>query len=142
MDAIIQRGQIWYAHVPYNDVKAVRPSGISVETGKVRPVVVLGWSEMGRNDDHNILVVPVTTFDHGNGAAPRLGDIKISEPSDCGMDDGSHIRSRRAMTLHPHAFDFDSGCCGSITNAQLSQVLTEVSKFFADKVMQKVPQQL
>lgn len=114
--------------VPFNDENS----------GKDRPVVVLGWSPFTPGDDHNILVVPVYTFG-GDPSKALAGDLKISDAVAAGLSEGSFVRCRRLQSLHPNALRFPKGPLGTLQDADLVTVLTEVSKMFAVHSMQKIP---
>ncbi|MGV8912486.1 MAG: type II toxin-antitoxin system PemK/MazF family toxin [Rhodoglobus sp.] len=127
MSVIIQRGQIWNAMVPFNDDKS----------GKFRPSVILGWSPLLSGDDHNLLVVPITSF--GDGGTPKTGDFALNDYTALGLKEGSHVRTRRLMTLHPRAFNFSDGPFGTLEASDLSSVLLEIERLFAVPGMATVP---
>ena len=116
----VARGQIWRAMVPYNDDPA---------EAKRRPVLVLGFSAHGPNEDSVILVAPITSF--GDGGRPRNGDVALLNWRQFGLDHGSYVRARRIWGADPKVFDQQRGCLGSVSEDVLSQVLTEIMPFFS-----------
>jgi hypothetical protein len=114
--------------VPFND----QPSA------KDRPAVILGWSPFTPHDDHNILIVPVYTFG-GDPSKALGGDISLSNARECGLAEGAFIRCRRLQSLHPNALRLAAGPRGTLTNEDLTSVLTEVQKLFASQSFQTMP---
>lgn len=129
MTALIRRGQVWTARVPFHEQ----------DQGKDRPVVVLGWSPFTpSNDDHNIMVVPSFTFQNDPSKA-RSGDYAPRDWEDAGLGAGSFIRCRRLMTIAPQAFRFDKPMLGTLTPFDLDIVFTEVGRLFAVGAVAAVP---
>lgn len=121
MALTFQRGQIWRVRVPYND---------DPQTLKYRPVVVIGWSKFGADQDNVVLVVPVTSF--GDGGGPKQGDVEIREQQLGGLSRSpSWARARRVWGADPKAFDRARGCTGEVTPAVMALILTEIEKLFA-----------
>ena len=131
MQVLIQRGQVWYAQVPYNDV---------VDESKVRPVVIVGWSPFTKDDDHNILVVPSSTFS-GDATKAKGGDINLFDPATAGLagSSTSFIRTRRLMSLHPKMILWDRGLMGTLVTKDWEAVITELERFFAAPQFAAVP---
>ncbi|GAA2242947.1 hypothetical protein GCM10010413_52070 [Promicromonospora sukumoe] len=113
------RGQVWRADVPFNDEPAA---------GKYRPVVVIGISKFGNDEDGVLLVVPVTSF--GDGGSPRNGDVVIDDHSQAGLKGRSWARARRLWGLSPRALDAQKGSTGTVSPEVMSAILTEVEKLF------------
>lgn len=128
MTALIRRGQVWTARVPFHEQDA----------GKQRPVVVLGWSPFTPGDDDNIMVVPSFTF-QGNASKARGGDYKPRDWQQAGLSDASFIRTRRLMTIEPAAFRFDEPMLGTLSTFDLDAVFTEVGRLFAVGSFAAVP---
>jgi mRNA-degrading endonuclease toxin of MazEF toxin-antitoxin module len=114
--------------VPFNDAAA----------GKDRPVIVLGWSLFTPRDDHNILVVPVSSFG-GDASKARDGDLQIANPTRVGLSTGSFARCRRLHSLHPDALRLPVGPLGTIDGQELNAILTEVAKMFSGSSMLAIP---
>ncbi len=130
MQVLIQRGQVWYAQVPFND---------EVVESKVRPVIILGWSTFAKNDDHNVLVVPCATFG-GDPSKARGGDVKLADEAAAGLAGrGSFVRCRRLMSLHPSGVLWNRGSLGTLIQADWDMVLTEVERLFATPQLAAVP---
>ncbi len=115
----VQRGEIWHAHVPFTDDPDQR---------KHRPVVVLGFSRTGRNQDNVVLVVPVTSF--GEGASPKEGDVELSDWANFGLKKPSWVRARRLWGADPRVFDQRRGPSGSVSSEVMSLILLEIQKLF------------
>lgn len=115
--------------VPFNDTNA----------GKDRPVVVLGWTGFGPQDDHNILLVPVTTFGGDPTGKVRSGDVKVSNYKDCGLKDNAYVRAHRLVSLNPRALRLEDGPRGTLTSTDFSHVLLEIEKLFAVPAFTTVP---
>ncbi|MGV0050801.1 type II toxin-antitoxin system PemK/MazF family toxin [Mycobacterium colombiense] len=115
----VNRGEVWLARVPYNE---------NPQEAKQRRVVVLGWSPIGPLEDSVILVAPVTSF--GEGGQPRNGDIAILNWRRLGFLKPSWVRARRIWGANPAAFDRTKGSLGSVTDTELTQILTEVANLF------------
>lgn len=126
--AVLFRGQIWWSEVPYKDA----------DGSKERPVIVLGWSPLRGRDDHNILVVPTSTFG-GDSSKARGGDLASTDPNTTGMAAKGFIRCRRLMTLGPEVFHWDRGPLGSLGAGDLDRVWTEVERLFAVAQFVTVP---
>lgn len=131
MQVLIQRAQVWYAQVPYNDV---------VDESKVRPAVIVGWSPFTHDDDHNILVVPSSTFS-GTVTSSRGGDINLFDPVAAGLNGSSpsFIRTRRLMSLHPKMILWDRGMQGTLCKQDWEAVITELERFFSTPQFAAVP---
>jgi mRNA-degrading endonuclease toxin of MazEF toxin-antitoxin module len=129
MQVLVQRGQVWYAQVPFNN---------EVDEGKVRPVVVVGWSPFNTNDDHNILIVPSYTFG-GDPSRARGGDMQLSDPASAGLGADSFIRTRRLMTLHPMAILWNRSSLGTLVHKDWEMVLTEIERLFSTPQIARVP---
>lgn len=127
MQVLLQRAQIWWAHVPYND---------DPEKQKARPVVVIGYSSFTKGEDHNVLVVPSFTFG-GDGSKALRGDVKLVDPP-TGMED-SWIRTRRLMSLHPRQILWSRGVIGSLTKKDWDAIITEIERLFAAPQLVAVP---
>jgi mRNA-degrading endonuclease toxin of MazEF toxin-antitoxin module len=113
------RGQVWRADVPFNDEPAA---------GKYRPVVIIGHSRFGPNEDGVLLVVPVTSF--GDGGDPKNGDVVIEDHSTAGLRSKSWARARRLWGLNPAALDRLKGSTGTVSADVMSQILLEAEKLF------------
>lgn len=120
MDLKVKRGEIWRAYVPYTDAPNVT---------KRRPVLVLGWSKMGADQDNVVLVVPITSF--GEGGQPREGDVEILNVTQCGLNKRSWARSRRLWGADPKVLDAAKGPRGPITNEAMSAILVEIERLFS-----------
>lgn len=129
MQVLVQRGQVWHAQVPFNNV---------VDESKVRPVVIIGWSSFAHNDDHNILVVQSSTFG-GDASKARGGDLQLADWAEAGLSDKSFVRTRRLMTLHPSMFLWDRGARGTLARRDWEAVLTEIERLFSTPQYGKVP---
>lgn len=105
--------------MPYNE---------DPQNSKERPVLVIGWSDHGPGEDSVILVAPITNF--GSGGQARNGDIPILNWRRLGFAKPSWVRARRIWGASPAAFDRARGSLGSVTETEMSQVLTEVSNLF------------
>ena len=116
----VKRGEVWRADVPFNDDPA---------QAKYRPVVVIGWSKVGPDQDSVILVVPITTF--GDGARPREGDVEVPDPKACGLNKRGWVRARRVWGADPAALDLQTGPTGSVSPQVMAQILIEIEKLFS-----------
>lgn len=116
--ALVKRGEVWWAWVPYNDVE---------QGGKRRPVLVLGWSVEGYGQDAVVLVVPLTSF--GDGAAPRHGDVATSDSRFDYKGRPSYIRARRLFGLDPVLLR-NSRKLGDVSDTVYAAVLLEIEKMF------------
>jgi len=116
----LKRGQVWRAAVPFND---------DPEQTKLRPVVVIGWSRVGLDQDSVVLVVPITTF--GSGGRPREGDVEIPDPQSGGLNKRCWVRARRVWAADPAAFDRQTGSTGSVSPQVMAEILIEIEKLFS-----------
>lgn len=124
------RSQVWDAYIPYND----GPHDPGYDTGKTRPVVIIGWSSHDEGEDGNLVVVPITTF---SGNPPNIllqGDIEISNIMEAGLDSRkrSFIRARRFITIAYKSIDTD-GYRGLINDQELAYVIREITSMLALK---------
>jgi len=113
------RGEIWHAHVPYTDKPRQR---------KHRPVVILGVSKMGRNQDQVVLVVPITSF--GDGGAAKEGDVELLDWARYGLSKRSWVRARRLWGADPRVLDKKRGSSGSVPADVVSAILLEIERLF------------
>lgn len=113
------RGQVWRADVPFNDEPAA---------GKYRPVVVVGFSRFGPDEDGVLLVVPVTSF--GDGGNPKNGDVVIEDHVTAGLRSRSWARARRLWGLNPRALDLQRGSTGTVSPEVMSEILLEAEKLW------------
>lgn len=90
------RGEIWWAKFPYSD---------DPEQGKTRPVLVLGLSPSGPNQDSVVLVAPITSY--GGGASARTGDVAILNWRGLGLEKASWVRARRVWGANPSILQGD-----------------------------------
>ena len=121
MSTNFKRGQVWRALVPYNDEPV---------KGKERPVIVVGWSQMGQDQDNVVLVIPVTTF--GDGGRPAEGDVEILDQQRGGLNKSpSWARARRVWGADPRCFDRRRGCTGTVTPEVMAAILVQIEKMFA-----------
>jgi hypothetical protein len=127
MQVLLQRAQIWWAQVPYNNDAAM---------AKPRPVVIIGYSSFAKGEDHNVLVVPSYTF-NGDSSKALVGDIKLTDRVP-GMD-ASFIRTRRLMSLHPNQILWSRGLIGSATKRDWDAMITEIEKLFSGPQTVGVP---
>lgn len=126
MEPIFAQGQVWYAYIPYTD----GPDFITEETGKYRPVVILGWSKHGPTEDGNFVVVPITSFSDSHEGKVRKGDIEISNLRKAGLERNkpSFIRARRFLTINYASFDLRKGIRqGVISDDELDAIIDELS---------------
>ena len=129
MQVLIQRGQVWHAQVPYND---------EVDESKVRPIVIVGWSDFGTKDDHNILVVPSSTFD-GDPSKAKSSDLSLADWKAAGLSAGSFIRTRRVMSLHPSMILWERKMRGTLVKSDWEAVLSGIGLMFATAQYAAVP---
>lgn len=121
MTFALKRGQVWRAFVPFTDDPVQR---------KHRPVIVIGWSKLGSDQDNVVLVVPVTSF--GDGGSPREGDVEIVDQQLGGFNKTPvWARARRVWGADPHAFDQQRGCTGTVTPEVMALILLEIERMFA-----------
>ena len=120
MSLVLKRGQVWRALVPFND----RPV-----KGKERPIIVIGWSKMGSDQDNVVLVVPVSSF--SDGGEPREGDVEIAEQQLGGLNRASWARARRVWGADPVAFDQRRGATGTVTPDVMAKILIEIERMFS-----------
>lgn len=118
----VEVGQVWRADVPFND---------EPNAGKYRPVLVLGYSRFGKDEDNVVLVVSITT--HGGRGVGRGGDVPLSaqEATAAGLRSAGWVRARRLWGLDPRALDSDKGPTGFVSEDLMSDVLKEVQRLFA-----------
>lgn len=117
----IRRGDICRASFPFGDVT----------TGaKVRPVLILGYSKRGQDQDETVLVAPITSFSSGGGR-PKQGDVEVTDWKGCGLSKPSWIRARRLWSPHPKMLNNSSGRLGVVSDAVLSEVLVEIQRLFS-----------
>lgn len=125
------RGQVWNAYIPYND----GPHDPGDDTGKTRPVVVIGWSSHDEGEDGNLVVVPITTFSDNPPDTLLQGDIEISNITAAGLDyrKRSFIRARRFITIAYKSIDTDKGYRGRINDQELAYIIRELTSMLARK---------
>ena len=120
--ASVSVGQIWHTRFPFND---------DPREGKERPVVVVGLSPQGPNEDSVVLLVPITG--HHDGGRQRNGEIPVlNYRSIKGLSngDGSWIQARRIWAADPKVLDFTQGPIGHLPEDLVSQIYSEILSLF------------
>ena len=114
------RGEIWRVSFPFGDVT----------TGaKVRPVLILGYSKRGLDQDETVLLAPITSFSSGGG--PKQGDVEVPDWKQSGLSKLSWIRARRLWSPHPKMLVNSPRRPGVVSDAVLSEVLVEIQRLFS-----------
>lgn len=114
------------------------PFGGDAVGAKERPAAIVGWSEFGPDDDHAILIVPISTFG-GDSSKARTGDVPVSNYVSSRVSSNSFIRTRRLMALSPRAFQFAKGPVGMLEPADMGCVLTEMQRLVSGSTSIVVP---
>lgn len=121
---IYERGQVWNAYIPYND----GPYNKGEDVGKKRPVIVVGWTKHGPNEDGNILVVPVTTFGGNPPKKLRAGQFEVSDLETAGLKASkrSFVLARRFITINSKSIDKEKGYRGTIADEEIAKIVAEI----------------
>jgi hypothetical protein len=118
-DVIVQRGQIWWARVPY----LAGPPG-----EKDRPIVILGCEAQAPRRSAHVLAFPTSTFG-GDPTKAQGGDLRITAgdlvdaPT---FGDDSFLRARRLISINIDRILFDRGLLGSVTKSLMARATKEV----------------
>jgi|GEM_PF-5673980 len=121
-NAIIQIGQIWTINYPY--------TSNPVEY-KPRPGVIVGWTDFGPDEDELVWVVSITS--HGDGGRSRKGEIKVENPDQFGLTEGSYIRARNIYSISTDLFPTSIGPIGTLSDELVVRILKEIAKAITGK---------
>ena len=111
----MRRGDVFEAWVPFKESRTGE--------GKLRPVVVVGASPMGRYEDQVVLVAAISAV-----GTPLTGDVLIDEWRKLGMKKECWIRARRLYGIDPA--NVNQKRLGRIPDDVMNEVLDEIAHFF------------
>lgn len=84
----ISRGEIWRVKFPFQE---------DLLKGKIRPCLILGWSESGKQNDQKVWLMPFFSFEEGG--SPKENDIYISNFKKFNLTEGSYLRTARIASV-------------------------------------------
>lgn len=111
-------GEIWAIPFPY----AEKPHF------KTRPVLIVGASPMGQQEEEVILVAMITS----QVAGQRNGDVPILNTGAAGLSKPSIIKARRLYSASPRRFRTNgANKVGELDTQTFNNVLSEIAVLFS-----------
>lgn len=117
---LLGRGQVWLVEFPFEE----EPS-----KSKMRPCLIVGWSNLEPENDQMLWLMPIYTFDNNSHKAKR-NDILLDSYEVEFLRKGSYLRVSRIFAVGLGKFTEKDNYIGTVENSIINIAIDEVIKVF------------